>query len=115
MQVASQNAELLKAYGIIQTLSVDASIRSYAEMREKALRDQMACEDGAYDKGYRDAEAKVWREANVKIADARNSGALDAQKNNARQMLNDNLPHSAIAKYSGLSIDEVEALAAQLQ
>lgn len=99
MQVARQSEELMKAYGIIQSLSLDSGTRYYAQMREKYLRDQIAREDGAYEKGVRDTEARVMQEAESKIDKAKKETALN--------FLRMGLSPEKVAQGTGMDVDEV--------
>jgi predicted transposase/invertase (TIGR01784 family) len=87
MSISQTNPAIAEAWGIIKTLSADEESRLLAESREKARMDFEDRYDGAY------------REGVLKVA---------------RNLLRDNIPVEVVAKNTGLSLDEIDQLAAEL-
>ena len=80
-----------KAYRRLEEMSVDEQKRWEYEMRQKAIRDQ------------RHMLASGRREGE-KI------GELQGKLEMAREMLKDNMPIEKVAKYAGLSVEEIQKL-----
>ena len=89
--IMDDDAIFVKAHEEYTSFTRDDRMREIYEAREKALKD--------YNSGIKYGK-KLGREQGMK----QNS------KENARRMLADNVPIQAIAKYTGLSIAEIEAL-----
>ena len=89
------NPHIEKAFGILKLLSGDEEVRFMAEARQKAILDY----DAQYDGGYRDGEA---------------NGEAKGRLSVAENALRKGMPMPDIAEITGLSLAEIEALAARL-
>ena len=95
MTVARTNPAIDEAWGIIKVLSGDERTRALAEAREKARMDMDSWLGDARQEG---------------IEEGRQEGILEV----ARNALRKNMAHADIADLTGLSIEEVKKLAADL-
>jgi predicted transposase/invertase (TIGR01784 family) len=89
--LAQRSPEIGKVVGLLKELSADEAIRMQYEAREKALRDDKA-----------------------RMNYARSEGIDEGKREIARAMLNDRMSFDLIAKYSGLSLTEINSLQAQM-
>lgn len=89
--LAEKDKYIDKAYRRLEEMSVDEQKRWEYEMRQKAIRDQ------------RHMLASGRREGE-KI------GELQGKLEMAREMLKDNMPIEKVAKYAGLSVEEIQKL-----
>ncbi|MDR3175944.1 MAG: Rpn family recombination-promoting nuclease/putative transposase [Desulfovibrio sp.] len=89
------NPAIAEAWGVIQYLSADEEARRLAEYEEMARRDEADRQKGAYTKGRQEG---------------RQEGILEV----ARKLLQEKVPVDTIAKGTGLSVDEVKLLAADI-
>jgi predicted transposase/invertase (TIGR01784 family) len=97
--LAQRSPEIGKVVGLLKELSADEAIRMQYEVREKALRDD---------------KARI-RFAEKAAADrARSEGIDEGKREIARAMLNDRMSFDLIAKYSGLSLTEINSLQGQM-
>ena len=96
---AKTSPDIAQAVGVIMELSEDECTRILAESREKARRDEEARRDYAYQEGEREGERKGRQEERLEVA---------------RNLLLEKDPVEKVAKATGLSLDEVKALAASL-
>jgi predicted transposase/invertase (TIGR01784 family) len=100
MNAAEKNPAIDEAWGIIKILSGDERQRALAESREKYHHDMASCiSDG--------------RRAGLQ--EGRMEGVQEEKLNVALTALGDNIPHTLIAKLTGLSIEEIERLAAEIK
>jgi predicted transposase/invertase (TIGR01784 family) len=88
---AKTSPEIAQAVGVIMELSEDERTRLLAESREKYRRDEAARRKLAFQTGEREGLLKV-----------------------ARAALQKNIPPEDIASLTGLSLDEIRALAAHI-
>jgi predicted transposase/invertase (TIGR01784 family) len=100
MKAAEKNPAINEAWGIIKVLSGDEQQRALADSREKYQRDMYAWLSDARREG---------------LQEGRQEGRQEGIQNVARTALGDNIPHPLIAKLTGLSLDEIEQLAAELK
>ncbi len=91
MNIAQTNPAINEAWGHIRVLSGDEQARALAEAREKHRMDLDAYLD-----------------------DARYEGRQEEKFDVARNALREKLPVATVAKLTGLSLDEIERLAADL-
>ena len=83
---------IAEAWGVIQHLSADEETRLVAEYEEMARRDEVDRHKGAYKQGHQEGVFKV-----------------------ARNLLRKNMPYDDIVDATGLPLEEVKRLAADLQ
>ena len=88
---AQTRPAIAEAWGVVQYLSADEEARRLAEYEEMARRDEADRQKGAYSKG-------------------RQEGIYSVAKN----LLRKKMDHDAIAELTGLSLEEVKRLAADL-
>ena len=91
MRVAETNPAIKEAYGVIKVLSGDERARAIAELREKARMD--------YESG---------------LSDARQEGLREGKQAVARNALRKGMPYADIADLTGLSLEAIKLLAAEL-
>ena len=101
--VAKTSPEIATAVGVIMELSEDERTRLLAEAREKYRRDEEARRDDAYE----DGEEKGRQEG-------RQEGERHKALDIARSLLLEKIPFETVAKATGLSLEEVKALALEL-
>lgn len=89
--LAEKDKYIDKAYRRLEEMSVDEQKRWEYEMRQKAIRDQ------------RHMLASGRREG-------KKIGELQGKLEMAREMLKDNMPIEKVAKYAGLSVEEIQKL-----
>ena len=97
--IMDDDAIFVKAHEEYTSFTRDDRMREIYEAREKALKD--------YNSGIKYGK-KLGREQGIE--QGIEQGMKQNSKENARRMLADNVPIQAIAKYTGLSIAEIEAL-----
>jgi predicted transposase/invertase (TIGR01784 family) len=93
--VAKSSPEIAQAVGVIMELSEDERTRLLAEAREKYRRDEVARRDYAYDKG-------------------KMEGRREERQEIALAALQNNISPEDVASFTGLSLEEIKALAATL-
>ena len=94
--VAKTSPEIATAVGVIMELSEDERTRLLAEAREKYRRDEEARREDAYEEG----EEK---------------GRQEERQSVARRLLLRKESEEIVADVTGLSLEEVKALAIELQ
>ena len=95
-----------KAVGVLKKLSSDERARLLYESREKARRDELARLHGALAEG----EAIGLAKGEV-IGLAKGEAKLaEAKKQMIKQMLADGMSPDIISRYTGLTVEEIEAL-----
>ena len=96
-----KNEEIKKAKEQLDKISQDENERRLAELREKAVRDEMAIRDSGikegYKKGLEDGEKK-----------GEEKGARKEKISIAKNMLKANIDKRNISELTGLNIDEIE-------
>ena len=97
--VAKTSPEIAQAVGVIMELSEDERTRLLAEAREKYRRDEEARREYRYQKGREEGLLKGERKGRLEVA---------------RAALQKNISPEDVASLTGLSLDEVKALAAGL-
>jgi len=95
MTVAQTNPAINEAWGVIKVLSGDERARAVADAREKARMDMDSFLGDARYEG-------------------REEGRLEGIHSVAKNLLRKNMPHEDIADATGLSLEEVKKLAADL-
>lgn len=100
MIASEKSPAIAQAYGILKNLSADEEARLLAESREKGRRDIQAGINDAYREGEQKGEQKGKQE-----------GKLEGKLEVARNLLREGLSAETIAKFTGLSIAEIEQLA----
>jgi predicted transposase/invertase (TIGR01784 family) len=120
MKAAEKNPAINEAWGIIKVLSGDERQRALAESREKYHRDMQAwLSDARHEglsEGLKEGRQKGMQEGRLEgKQEGRMEGVQEEKLNVARTALGDNIPHTLIAKLTGLSIEEIERLAVELK
>ncbi|EXJ13618.1 hypothetical protein D779_3510 [Imhoffiella purpurea] len=91
-----EHAPIREAMSRVRRLSADEEARRLAFVRERALRDEMSLLQEARDKG---------------LEEGREAGRLQARRASALEMVLDgHLDDATIARYSGLSLEEISSL-----
>ena len=94
IMTAHTSPAIAEAWGVIQYLSADEEARRLAEYEEMARRDEADRQKGAYAKG-------------------RQEGLREGVSEVVRNALRKGMPHADIADLTGLSVDDVQRLAAK--
>lgn len=96
-----KNEEIKKAKEQLDKISQDENERRLAELREKAVRDEMAIRDSGikegYKKGLEDGEKK-----------GEEKGFIEGKINIAKNMLKANIDKKNISELTGLTIEQIE-------
>ncbi len=104
-----KNEEIKKAKEQLDKISQDENERRLAELREKAVRDEMAIRDSGikegYKKGLEDGEKKGEEKGFI---EGKKNGALEEKISIAKNMLKANIDKKTISEVTGLNIDEIE-------
>ena len=104
-----KNEEIKKAKEQLDKISQDENERRLAELREKAVRDEMAIRDSGIKKGYKkgleDGEKKGEEKGFI---EGKKNGALEEKISIAKNMLKANIDKKNISEITGLNIDEIE-------
>ena len=104
-----KNEEIKKAKEQLDKISQDENERRLAELREKAVRDEMAIRDSGikdgYKKGLEDGEKKGEEKGFI---EGKKNGALEEKISIAKNMLKANIDKKNISEITGLNIDEIE-------
>jgi len=116
--VAKTSPEIATAVGVIMELSEDERTRLLAEAREKYRRDEEARLEyrlaEAREKYRRDEEARLeYREEKGRL-EGRLEGEQKSRLEVARSLLLEKYPIEKVAKVTGLTLEEVKALALEL-
>ena len=118
-----ENEEIRKAKEELDKISQDKKERRLAELREKAIMDEMAIRDSGYNDGFAEGK-KDGLEEGIKegmkegikegIKEGMKQGVKDGKKIRnieiAKEMLKENLDLALISKITDLSIDEIKKL-----
>ena len=104
---AKTSPDIAQAVGVIMELSADECTRLLAEAQEKYRRDEEARRDYAYQEGAREGARKGAHEGERK-------GERNKAMEIARTALQKNISPEDVASLTGLSLEEVKALAASL-
>ena len=106
-----KNEEIKKAKEQLDKISQDENERRLAELREKAVRDEMAIRDSGikeeYKKGLEDGEKKGLV-VGKKIGEEK--GVRKEKINIAKNMLKANIDKKTISELTGINIDEIESM-----
>jgi predicted transposase/invertase (TIGR01784 family) len=97
--LAQSNPAIAEAWSVVKRLSADESARMIAESREKAMRDYTSMQAEAHRKGLQKGLQEGRQEEKLAVA---------------RNLLQEKMPFETISKATGLSLDEVQRLAAEL-
>ena len=101
--VAMNNPAIKDAVNFENLFFADDKLRHQYDLSEKYRNDYISSIDYALKKGEQRGERRGKTEG-------RTEGIAEHAKQTAEKMLNDNMPIDLIAKYSGLSIQEIENL-----
>lgn len=99
----NENKGIKRAKEELDKLSQDEHERWLAEMREKAIRDEMAIRDYGYKKGIEEGLKQG-------IEEGLNQGKKNEKIEMAKKMLNKKMDISVISEVTGLSIEEIKKL-----
>ncbi|MDR1242740.1 MAG: Rpn family recombination-promoting nuclease/putative transposase [Deltaproteobacteria bacterium] len=114
--LAQTNPAIAEAWGVIKHLSADESIRMLAEAREKAHRDMVSAEASAHNKGLQEGLQEGLQKGLQKgLQEGLQKGRQEERIEVARNALREKLPVETVVKLTGLSLNEVEGLASDLQ
>ena len=108
---AKTSPEIAQAVGVIMELSEDERTRLLAEAREKYRRDEVARRDYAFQTGEQKGRQKGLQEGRQ---EGRQEGLQEGRLDVARRLLLEKDPPEKVAKVTGLSLEEVKALASEL-
>jgi predicted transposase/invertase (TIGR01784 family) len=99
MELAQTNPAIAEAWEVIKVLSGDERMRAMADDRDKAYMDYNSNISAAHSEGIQIGEQKGRREERLAVA---------------VNLLRDGIPVEKVAKLTGLTIDEVDQIAAGL-
>ena len=92
-----KNEEIQKAKEQLDKISQDKKERRLAELREKAIKDEMAIRDSGYNEGRKEG-----------IEEGLKKGKKAEKKSIAQNMLEMKIDKKTISKVTGLTIDEID-------
>ena len=92
-----KNEEIKKAKEQLDKISQDKKERRLAELREKAIKDEMAIGDSGYNEGRKEG-----------IEEGLKKGKKAEKKSIAQNMLEMKIDKKTISKVTGLTIDEID-------
>ena len=92
-----KNEEIKKAKEQLDKISQDKKERRLAELREKAIKDEMAIRDSGYNEGRKEG-----------IEEGLKKGKKAEKKSIAQNMLEMKIDKETISKVTGLTMDEIE-------
>ena len=95
--VAKTRPEIAQAVEVILELSEDDRTRLLAESREKYRRDEEARQEYSYQRGHQEGRLEAHQEGRLEVA---------------KTALRKRIPSEDVASLTGLSLEEVKALAA---
>jgi predicted transposase/invertase (TIGR01784 family) len=99
VMAAQTRPAIAEAWGVVQYLSGDEEARRLAEYEEMARRDEADRQKGAYKQGLQEGRQEGLQAGIIEVA---------------RNALRKNMEHSMVADLTGLSLEEVKRLAADL-
>ena len=92
-----KNEEIKKAKEQLDKISQDKKERRLAELREKAIKDEMAIRDSGYNEGRKEG-----------IEEGLKKGKKAEKKSIAQNMLEMKIDKKTISKVTGLTIEEID-------
>ena len=95
--IIMKNEEIKKAKEQLDKMSQDKKERRLAELREKAIKDEMAIRDSGYNEGRKEG-----------IEEGLKKGKKAEKKSIAQNMLEMKIDKETISKVTGLTMDEIE-------
>ena len=110
------NGSLPQESPLLASVVHDMFCKEYTEMENQVLADRMKYlrtdegEDEMLDYVY----SKLYNHIQLERADAKREGKEEGKVSDARAMLADNMPHELVVKYTGLTMEQVEALSKEL-
>jgi predicted transposase/invertase (TIGR01784 family) len=105
--IAQTRPAIAEAWGVVQYLSGDEEARRLADYEEMARRDEADRQKGAYNQGLQEGRQEGLQEG---LQEGRQEEKLEI----ARKLLQDKIPVDVISRGTGLSLDEINRLAADL-
>ena len=104
-----KNEEIKKAKEQLDKISQDENERRLAELREKAVRDEMAIRDSGIKEGYKKGRKEGEKKGEEKgFIEGKKNGAWEEKISIAKNMLKANIDKKTISEVTGLNIDEIE-------
>ena len=104
-----KNEEIKKAKEQLDKMSQDKKERRLAELREKAIKDEMAIRDSGYNEGRKEGiEIGLQQGIHRGIELGKEEGLKKGIKKTAKNMLEMKIDKEIISKVTGLTMDEIE-------
>jgi predicted transposase/invertase (TIGR01784 family) len=112
MSVAQTNPAIKEAWGVIKFLSGDERNRALAEAREKARMDLDSWLGDARHEGLQEGLQKGLQEG---LQKGLQEGLQKGKFETARNLLQEKVPLGTVSKATGLTLEDVKRLAADLK
>ena len=107
--IIMKNEEIKKAKEQLDKISQDKKERRLAELREKAIKDEMAIRDSGYNEGRKEGlEEGIHRGIELGKEEGLKKGKKAEKKSIAQNMLEMKIDKEIISKVTGLTIDEID-------
>ena len=108
-----KNEEIKKAKEQLDKISQDKKERRLAELREKAIKDEMAIRDSGYNEGRKEGieiglQQGIHRGIELGKEEGLKKGKKAEKKSIAQNMLEMKIDKETISKVTGLTMDEIE-------
>ena len=104
-----KNEEIKKAKEQLNKISQDKKERRLAELREKAIMDEMAIRDSGYNEGRKEGlEEGIHRGIELGKEEGVKKGKKAEKKSIAQNMLEMKIDKEIISKVTGLTISEID-------
>ena len=104
-----KNEEIKKAKEQLDKISQDKKERRLAELREKAIKDEMAIRDSGYNEGRKEGlEEGIHRGIELGKEEGVKKGKKAEKKSIAQNMLEMKIDKETISKVTGLTISEID-------
>ena len=107
--IIMKNEEIKKAKEQLDKISQDKKERRLAELREKAIKDEMAIRDSGYNEGRKEGlEEGIHRGIELGKEEGVKKGKKAEKKSIAQNMLEMKIDKEIISKVTGLTISEID-------
>ena len=111
--IIMKNEEIKKAKEQLDKISQDKKERRLAELREKAIKDEMAIRDSGYNEGRKEGieiglQQGIHRGIELGKEEGLKKGKKAEKKSIAQNMLEMKIDKETISKVTGLTMDEIE-------
>ena len=104
-----KNEEIKKAKEQLDKISQDKKERRLAELREKAIKDEMAIRDSGYNEGRKEGlEEGIHRGIELGKEEGVKKGKKAEKKSIAQNMLEMKIDKKIISKVTGLTMNEID-------